>query len=147
VLQPSHMVLHGAAHLFHDGEISGAIRDLVDLDRLFRGFSSDEFWPDFVTEAGALGLRRPAYYALRYCCRVLETPIPAAAMTAAAGWAPPLPLQMLMDSLVERAVAGADGLASAMAAKALYIRSHWLRMPLPLLVRHLWHKSRRRPAP
>ena len=34
VLAPAHIVLHAAAHLFHDGEIAGAIRDLVDLDQL-----------------------------------------------------------------------------------------------------------------
>jgi hypothetical protein len=45
VLCPSHMVLHAAAHLFHDGEVSGAVRDVVDLDSLLRTFGVDaSFW-------------------------------------------------------------------------------------------------------
>ena len=64
---PSHMVLHAAAHLFHDGEIAGAIRDLVDLDSLLRYFGDDpKFWGDLMGGASTLGLTRPAYYALRY---------------------------------------------------------------------------------
>src|SRR5262249_41958243 len=67
VLCPPHMILHAAVHLFHDGEIAGAIRDLVDLDSLLRYFGEDSnFWTDLMTEAVVLGLTRPAYYALRY---------------------------------------------------------------------------------
>ena len=143
VLCPAHMVLHAAAHLFHDGEIAGAIRDVVDLDGLLRCFSRDpEFWTDLVHEAVELDLTRPAYYALRYAHRLLDTPVGPDVVSAMAGWAPPSPVGWVMDALVERTVPG-RGTAAA-AAFALYVRSHWLRMPPLLLARHLLRKSMRR---
>jgi hypothetical protein len=144
VLCPSHMVLHAAAHLFHDGEIAGAIRDLVDLDGLLRGFGQDQaFWSDFREEAKTLGLERPAYYALRYTQRLLNTPIPDEVTRDAASWGPPTAVRLLMDVLVERTVQGNQAVGSDASALALYIRSHWLRMPPLLLARHLWRKGLR----
>jgi hypothetical protein len=142
VLCPAHMILHAAAHLFHDGEIDGAIRDLVDLDTLLRSFSCrDGFWRDLTTEAVELQLMRPTFYSLRYARRLLGTPIPADVEGVVAQWAPPRPAQALMDLLVERTLKGGAATTSRASAKALYIRSHWLRMPPVMLMRHLFHKA------
>jgi hypothetical protein len=141
VLSPAHMVLHGAAHLFHDGEIAGAIRDVVDLDALLRDFAKQpNFWTDLDGEAQQLGLTRPAYYALRYAQRLLGTPIPddLAAIGAAA---PPGPVRWLMDDLFDRTVPQSAANASSFAVFALYVRSHWLKMPPLMLVRHLLTKA------
>ena len=145
VLSPAHMVLHAAAHLFHDGEIAGSIRDIVDLDTLFRCFDREPgFWDDFVAEARALELSRPAYYAVRYARRLLDTPVPADVVTAVTAAEPAVPVRTLMDALVGRTLAGQTGRSSSLAALALYVRSHWLRMPPLLLARHLLRKSMRR---
>ena len=146
VLSPAHRVLHAAAHLFHDGEIAGAVRDLFDLDALFRWFGRDErFWPDFLQEAKALQLTRPAYYAVRYSRRLLDTPIPTHGAETVVAWKPNAAVERVMDTLVERTLLGSSGAPAA--AFALYVRSHWLRMPPLLLGKHLLHKaskSRRR---
>jgi hypothetical protein len=145
VLCPSHMVLHAAAHLFHDGEITGAVRDLVDLDGLLRHFGRDAgFWKDLAAEATALDLTRPAFYAIRYTSQLLDTPIPAETAAALTSWAPPAPVRGLMDALVRRTLPGTDERGSRAAALALYARSHWLRMPPLLLARHLVRKAFRR---
>jgi hypothetical protein len=145
VLCPSHMVLHAAAHLFHDGEISGAIRDVVDLDSLLRTFGANPgFWPDLVQEARELDLTRPAYYALRYSRRLLDTPIPPEYLAEASRWAPIAPVRLLMDALVERTLTGGASATASATATALYVRSHWLRMPPFMLARHLLTQSLRR---
>jgi hypothetical protein len=142
VLCPAHIVLHAAAHLFHDGEIAGAIRDLVDLDQLLRWFGRDEaFWRSFRRETRALDLARPAYYALRYARRWFGTPLPDDVIAEMAAWAPPAAVVRLMDTLVDRAVMGHAGRASSAAVFALYVRSHWLKMPPLQLVRHLIKKA------
>jgi hypothetical protein len=139
---PPHLILHAAAHLFHDGEIAGAIRDLVDLDRLLRDFDGREgFWPSLLAEAQALDLGRPAYYAVRYARRLFGTPVPAGALNTLDRWAPPGPITATMDRLVARTIAGPAGSSSSAAALALYVRSHWLRMPPALLARHLVRKA------
>jgi hypothetical protein len=146
VLCPAHMVLHAAAHLFHDGEIAGAIRDLVDLDQLLRSFGEDPvFWGDLVEEAVALDLTRPAYYALRYAHRWFDTPVPGNVTAETSAWAPPEPIRRLMDALVERTIPRGFRDTSQTAVFALYVRSHWLRMPPLQVVRHLARKSFRKP--
>jgi hypothetical protein len=145
VLCPAHMVLHAAAHLFHDGEIAGAIRDVVDLDGLLRRFGEEaDFWGDFVKESHELGLTRPAYYALRYSRRLLDTPVPRDVLAAMDVSGPVRPVRWLMDTLVDRTLPGKAVRISSAAAFALYLRSHWLRMPLALLLRHLVRQSVRR---
>ena len=142
VLCPSHMVIHAAVHLFHDGEISGAERDLVDLDALFRTFGTQPgFWDVLVADAEALGVGRPVFYAMRYAERLLETPIPVELAAVRRSWAPSGALRSLMDQLVERTLRGKSTEGSPMAALALYVRSHWLRMPPLMLARHLAHQA------
>ena len=142
VLCPSHMVLHAATHLFHDGEIAGAIRDVVDLDRLLRTFGDTPgFWSDLVQEARVLDLTRPTYYALRYTTRLMQTPVPGSVIGEVAAWAPASAIAAVMDALVERALLGSDRRSAPLATFALYVRSHWLRMPPWLLARHLIRKG------
>ncbi len=141
----SHLVLHAAAHLFHDGEIAGAIRDLVDLDGLLRVYTAQEgFWLDLFEEARRLDLERPVYYAVRYAALLLDTPVPDEVLRQFAVWGPSAPLRAVMDRLVRKAIHDPGGPGSSASTFALYVRSHWLRMPPLLLTRHLLRKAARR---
>jgi putative nucleotidyltransferase-like protein len=143
-LSPPHMTLHACVHLFQDGEVTGALRDLVDIDGLLRHFgASDGFWSAFSAEAEALGLQRPAYYALRAASRVLDTPVPEGVQRRAARWAPPAIVDAMMTRLLESVLVKAHD-APAPARLALYVRSHWLRMPPLQLAAHLLRKGVRR---
>jgi hypothetical protein len=155
VLAPHDMVLHSAAHLFQDGDLAGGLRDLTDLDDLMRHFAQHEpgFWERFVPRAVEMDLARPAFYALRFCHRLLGTPVPQAVLAEAdeAG-GPSVVVRSVMDALASRALLptgeagrGRAGRAGASAARwMLYARSHWLRMPPGLLLRHLMRKATRR---
>ena len=61
VLAPPDMVLHSAAHLFHDGDLRLSLRDLVDIADLLGQFERSErdFWPRLVSRAAELNLGRP----------------------------------------------------------------------------------------
>ena len=52
-------------------------------------------------------------------------------------------------ALIEQALAPSRlGLRrSAVAHQLLFIRSHWVRMPLPMLLHHLWRKALKSKAP
>jgi hypothetical protein len=151
VLAPADMVLHGAAHLFQDGDLRRALRDLVDIGDLLGHFGTEPgFWRHLVPRAAELGLGRPLFYALRYCRRLLRTPIPDHVMAEAP--APPRPVLLTMDRLVPRVLLpeGCHGSeAGAGASLLLYMRSHWLRMPpwllLPHLARQAIHRLARSP--
>lgn len=150
VLSPVDLVLHSAAHLFHEGEPDNLLRDLSDLDLLMRHFSRDaDFWTRLLVRARQHGLERPLRLALRYCRHVLLTPIPADVVASSgAGHSRTWPTRAL-DAIYERALrpqhASAADRWTAWCNRALYVRSHWLRMPLPLLVYHLLHKALRPP--
>jgi len=149
VLCPIDMVVHSATHLLHNEELSQGLRDLADLDALLRHFGADaSFWRELPRRAVELDLSRPLFYGLRYAVRFFGTPIPENLWRALGVGVPSRVLVSLMDALYERAldpVAALDaGIATSMARQALYVRGHWLRMPLPLLARHLCVKATRR---
>ena len=145
-LAPCDMVLHSAAHLFSEGEYHHGLRDLFDLHRLLCHFGAQPgFWAALPERAAELQLARPLYYALRYCTRLLGTPVPAAVLAAARAGSPGRVLLALMDALFGRALlpphpSCADALDGA-ARAALYVRGNWLRMPPLMLSRHLFHKA------
>lgn len=159
VLKPVDMLLHSATHLFHEGELDNGLRDLFDLDSLMRHFGDDaSFWEALLPRAQALGLQRPLYYAIASVRQLLDTPVPASVIEALPGMAPGPLVRRLMHFCYTRALrpnhASCHVPGTWLARKALYIRSHWLRMPFFLLVRHLSHKAlvrapkdEREPAP
>lgn len=144
-LDPVDMLLHSATHLFYDGETDKSLRDMVDLDRMLRGFDAGQ-WLRLPARAVQLELQRPLFYALRYAAWLLGSPVPAAAMdAAAAAGSPNRVLLALMDALFHRALlpkhASCSRTGSAAARFLLYIRGNWLRMPPLMLTRHLFHKA------
>lgn len=147
-LCPHDMFLHSAVHLFWGGEFDHGLRDLFDLHRLALHFGARPgFWDGLAARAREMELARPLFYALRYCVRLLDTPVPAAVLAeaAAGGGRPNGALLILMDALFARALLpphpSCGGPGVALAHGALYIRGNWLRMPPLLLSRHLFHKA------
>ncbi len=147
VLAPADMVLHSITHLFHNDELSHALRDLSDIDLLLLHFGAESgFWDGLVRRAAELDLARPLYYGLRFSERILGTPVPSSVQAAAAVAAPAQ--AALMDALWLRALRPPHALAADFWTPAalfvLYVRAHWLRMPPWLLLRHLSVKAWRR---
>jgi hypothetical protein len=147
VLAPPDMVLHAAAHLFHDSDLHRSLRDLVDISDLLTYFGErPDFWPSLAPRAAVLHLGRPLFYALRYCGCLLRTPVPGAVVSAATRYAPPKPIVLAMDRLVPNVLIPGQAASTADrngAAMLLYLRSHWLRMPPWLLIPHLARQCRR----
>ncbi len=146
MLGPQDMVLHSAAHLFQDGDLAFAIRDLVDLVDLFNHFGAEDgFWDGLVARAARHQLERPLYYALRYGHRLLDLAVPEAVMRDIASAAPAGAVLNLMDRLLPGVLLpdhpDSPNAGRARAATLLYLRSHWLRMPPWLLAAHLSRKA------
>ena len=143
VLAPADMVLHSAVHLFND-ESDKPLRDLFDVHDLLSQFGVRAgFWDELLERARLHGLSRPLYYALRHASRLLGTPVPRDALERAD--APGRRTGALMDWLFETRFVGEPvagrGVAATCARGALLARVHWLRMPPPMLLRHLAVKS------
>jgi hypothetical protein len=146
VLAPADMLLHSAVHLIQEGEFWHGLRDLVDLDALFRDFGSDAgFWPTLIARAAELRLGRPLYYAVQQARRLLKTPMPQDFLAGVDRFRPAFLTRRIMGSVLGTALAGASAGASTRqvdrARWLLYVRGHYVRMPLALLIPHLIRKG------
>jgi Uncharacterised nucleotidyltransferase len=133
VLAPADMVIHCAAHVMADGDLSGGLRNLWDFGQLIHQFPGD--WEEMVERAELHGLGRAFERASRLDQRIFfhwgfisggrgdsTDPLFVRALTARDDWGRPTrPFTRLFFT----------------------IRSHWLRMPPLMLARHLWVKWRR----
>ena len=148
VLSPADQYLHSAAHLFFDSEPRDRVRDLVDMDGLFRHFGSDmNFGADLLQRAKLLGLVEPLALACHFTQAWLDTPVPAQLQAAlreeGAGsqrlrWLVPMMDAVLRPTEPDRF----DALRKRLALTAVLGRYHWHRMPMHILVPHLWRKWR-----
>jgi hypothetical protein len=145
VLASIDMVLHAMVHLF-SGEFDGALRELVDIDRLVRHYAANDphFWQDFWPRAIELDLTRPAFYGLRYSHEFLGTPVPAELLSLASPYAPGTAVLAAMDALVPITLLASSPVhrprGHVWARMLLIVRSHWTRMPPGMLISHLAHK-------
>ena len=140
------LILHSASHLFHEGEPDNLLRDLTDLDLLLRHLSHDDSaWEGLLERAVQLQLSGPLRLALRYCHRLLGTPLPERIVARSGCLADTGIVQRMLDGIYARVLrpqhpSTADTL-TPLARRSLYIRAHWLRMPPWLLAYHLAHKA------
>ncbi len=150
VFCPVDQVLHCAAHLFFDSELRDRLRDLVDLDGLLRHFSQHpEFWLDLTDRAGELGLVEPLALTFHYTTRWLGTPIPDPVRRRLQPRVPGPARQAWLLPLLDRVLWPTEpdehpARSQQLAATALLARYHWGRLPLHLLLPHLWRKARSR---
>lgn len=129
VLAPADMILHSMTHLFHSAEPSHGLRDLSDLDLMLRHEARDlTFWPRLQQRAEALHLTRTLHYGLQTTQRLLETPVPAEALDAAARFAAARAVDTTMRRLWEAALRtphSSARLALTPAAQfILFVRAH-----------------------
>lgn len=143
ILGPEDMLLHSATHLFTSGECERALRDLSDLDALIRQFAGEDpgFFARLLERAEALNLGRVLYYALHGVRSILATPIPGDIVQGCAHFAPPMGFACVMNALFRWAFSPESSLLTSLSRGFLFLRSHWLKMPFSLLVRHLWRKA------
>ena len=147
VLQPVDMVLHSAVHLFAEGEFDHGLRDLLDMADLLRHFESSEpgFWHALLARARELRLTVPLHHALTHIERLFGPRVPPAQRAAAQAQRPPWHRRWMMGWLLRVALRprhpSCRSLDDGLARWLLYVRAHWLRMPLRLLLPHLLRKA------
>lgn len=137
VLSPEDMVIHGSIHLLADGDLSGGLRNLWDIDRLVREYAErdDSFWLRLMARAADHDAAPVIARVARLAHHVFDTPVPA-----------PWRRVTLADQAFVRRLYARDNWGRGVRPAtrfAFYVRSHWMRMPPALLARHLWVKWRR----
>lgn len=139
VLSPEDMILHNASHLFCGSEFERGLRDLFDFYRLARQFSSSRpnFWTSVAQRAEILDLLTPLRQAVRYTNHLFDAGFPTASIPEAD--------KGRLDPLFTRALLPNHSTAhdswTPVANSLLYVRGHYLRMPMKLLLPHLLYKA------
>jgi hypothetical protein len=147
VLAPVDIVLHSAVHLLQEGDFDGGLRDLLDIDDLLRHFGASEpgFWEELPRRAAELGVGVPLGHALHHIERLFGPRVPPSSRAAIAALRPAGASRWLMDRLLAVALRpdhpACDTLWTRPARLALFVRSHWLRMPWYQIVPHLVRKA------
>lgn len=136
VLKPEDMIIHAAAHLLADGDMSGGLRNLWDIHCLLGdNVDQPDFWIGLDARAAHHGLGVAVARALRLSADLFGTPIP----TQHDRW-------NRQDKWYRTRLLARDGWGRETYKGVrfwFYVRSHLIRMPLPLLASHLWTKWRR----
>ncbi len=134
VLGQNDMIVHAAAHLFADGDLTGGLRNLWDIHCLIEEFGTDGLGARAAHHKLAGTVRRAA----RQAHALFGTTIPE-----------PWESRDGADALFQRRLLARDDWGRStrpLTRFGFYVRSHWLRMPPKMLARHLWIKWRRQPS-
>lgn len=139
---PEDLLAHSLTHLMHEGELHNGLRDLHDVHEMARTFAEDPgFWSRFAVAVEGNDLARPVGLGLHLARLVFDSPIPDDLVPRLLGGPPPAWL-----TPVYRRALGLQPAWQAAAQLLVYVRAHALRMPWPLLIRHLsvkvWHRVR-----
>lgn len=135
------MILHSATHLMHEGEWHHGLRDLSDLYTMIMTISDQhtDFWPGLEDRARELKLERPLFLALIQLNRIFGLEIPSIRFHNQRFG------DLILHGLLTRGIlsfhSSCRSALTYISELALYIRSHWLKMPLLLLVPHLFFKA------
>lgn len=141
-LHPFDQIIHASIHLFQDSELSGRLRDFVDIDGMIRqAIPTEADWRNLEQRAKAHGAERYLWYAQHYCHKWFGTPIPGQ---------PNLPTPSAITRGVMDIILTCSSLPNLPDAKTSQrdrlalllgtLRYHWLRMPIGLLIKHTTHK-------
>ncbi|HEX8389543.1 MAG TPA: nucleotidyltransferase family protein, partial [Sphingomonas sp.] len=140
VLSRPAMIVHAAAHLIADGDLSGGLRNLWDIDQLCR--EAEEGDPDFylalAEESWSNGLSDEIARALRLAAQIFGTPVKAYDEPIRTRNEEKHSDRWFRDRLLAR---DGWGRGTRPATRfGFYLRGHALRMPPAMLARHLWIK-------
>jgi hypothetical protein len=143
---PEDLVVHSITHLVHEGELHNGLRDLHDIHSMLLRFGAEPgFWPRLEACGAGNDLAGPLLLGLQLVQGVFQTPVPADLLRRLQAAAAPRWRRGWLAGTYARALRPehdeAAGTAEAAARLAIYVRSHALRMPLPLLARHLGIKA------
>ncbi|TXH98718.1 MAG: hypothetical protein E6Q75_00835 [Rheinheimera sp.] len=147
IFKPAAMFLHSTVHLFLNEEIKHGFRDLTDLGLLIEQYQSEEFWRELVELAIQSNFARELCLALRYTNKILGQDIPASVQTLLLPYLPGKMALRYLDFIFVRVLRPTHPVFSdrkdQLAQFLLMTRGHYLKMPMPILLKHTFWKGYR----
>lgn len=147
VLAPEDRILHSIIHLLSESEFDKGLRDLTDIDMLLEQHQQEthNFITLLVERAFAIGAELFLFYTLRYLTVYFGRSYNQADMARLASVKPSWWALKFLDKHLARAVLkpiSIDGsIANQVSHFYMFLRGHWLKMPLHILLPHLLRKA------
>ena len=144
VLKPHAMLLHSCIHLIFNETFIHSHRDLYDIASIINDFGNEVFWEETVELANRTGFYTELFLACRYSSLKLKFDLPPIIVER-------LPFSSMRlkfyDAIFSRALAPHHPLCivkgRSIANFIAWVRGHWCKMPLLILIYHFSIKSGR----
>lgn len=141
-LSSNDLIIHSAAHLLHNGEMDHGLRDLCDIVSLIEEFSAaPHFWEELTKRANDLDLNESLSLAIIICRSFFGITVPKNIVSKAdLGLKKTITSEMFFLA-IKASIDTDSTITQKIAELFIYVRSHYLRMPIMLLLPHLIRKS------
>jgi hypothetical protein len=144
VLGEAESVLHSIIHLFMNEDFTNAFRDLFDLHLLINEYASDEFWQTLGTLATKTKFEKELYYCLVLLIKIFDATEPRILAKLSTRYKS-LSSDMFIHTILFNGITPKHSLLNNYKNKTarfiVFIRGHWLKMPVHILITHLAIKS------
>lgn len=145
VLNPRLSLLHSIIHLFTNEDSSSWMRDLFDIYLLAKEFNDDNLWEDIIELGNKTNfqfevyccLKALEYYSLMTLDRTSKKFIEGFEVTKRQSWI--LENAILPAFCPEHSLLMTNKISRA--KNLVYLRGHWIKMPLGVLIKHFTFKS------
>lgn len=143
VLSPAAMTLHSAIHLFFNEDFKHGFRDMLDIHILITNSGDDSFWKELLFIAKKTNFTKELVLACHFAHEIWGSDIPKEINEALANFK--YIITPSHNFIFKRILLPKHPLASekwlSIADFLGWVRGHWLKMPLHILIYHFTVKS------
>lgn len=143
-LSPAALVVHSCVHLFFNEDQNNGYRDLIDIWLIIQRFESESFWNELDHLTNVIGFSTEVVLGLHYVSSFFGTRVPdklTYKVLPSFKW-------MLLDNIYKRTLLPHHSAMSCghqnKALWAAWLRGHWCKMPINILLYHFVVKGSRK---
>ncbi|MGJ8680891.1 nucleotidyltransferase family protein [Paraglaciecola sp.] len=137
-------VLHSIIHLFMNEDFTNAFRDMLDIHMLCEDLGCDNFWNEILKLSQDSGFDKELYYSLALRAMLFDCSPPnifSQLKSKYHGSINEFFIKRILYSALSPKHSLLDTPSIKIARFIVFIRGHWLKMPLPILIKHIVVKS------
>ncbi|GAC33127.1 nucleotidyltransferase family protein [Paraglaciecola polaris] len=146
-LSESMVILHCLVHLFYNEDYEKSFRDILDIHLLLLDYERNEDISQICVLARNLGFNKEFYYACSITDQLFRTQRVAAVNSCITPFIDTRLTNFFIRNIILAALIPSHDLLdkrwNKLARYIMFLRGHFLKMPLGVLVPHFWVKSRR----
>ena len=145
VLDPACTILHSAIHMFTNEDSSSWMRDLLDIILLLEEYGSEDTWENLILLAEEINFTAELAFCLTAVKFYSNLRLPVKALNCVKSQRLNAIQIWLMDTIFINAIVpehdSVNKFNNRLAKQIVYFRGHWIKMPLPILIKHFAIKS------